>query len=85
MTYAYYQQVKRGSVSPAAPAFTPKPKEERKAAMDKYACVICSYVYDPLLGDPENDIPPDTPFEKLPDDWVCPVCGAGKEEFEKES
>lgn len=86
MTYAYYQQVKRGSVPPAAPAFTPKPKEkERMAAMDKYVCTICDYVYDPLLGDPENDIPPDTPFEKLPDDWVCPVCGAGKEVFEKES
>lgn len=86
MTYAYYQQVKRGSVPPAAPAFAPKSKEkERMAAMDKYVCTICGYVYDPLLGDPENDIPPDTPFEKLPDDWVCPICGAGKEEFEKES
>ncbi len=83
MTYAYYHQVKRGSVPQTAPVYTPK-KDERSVSMDKYVCTVCGYVYDPLLGDPENDIPPDTPFEKLPDDWTCPVCGAGKEEFEKE-
>jgi len=82
MTYAYYQQVKRGGVPKTAPLSTPK--EERKIPMDKYVCDVCGYVYDPLLGDPENDIPPDTPFEKLPADWVCPVCGAGKDEFTKE-
>ena len=51
--------------------------------MDKYKCLICGYVYDPEAGDPENDIPPGTSFEKLPDDWVCPVCGADKDQFEK--
>lgn len=45
--------------------------------MQKYVCVPCTYVYDP-----ENGIYPDTPFEELPDDWVCPVCGATKDEFE---
>ncbi|MCL6560315.1 MAG: flavin reductase [Firmicutes bacterium] len=84
MTYAYYQQVKRGSVPQTAPTYIQK-QEERTVKMDKYVCTVCGYVYDPETGDPDNNIPPGTPFEKLPDDWVCPVCGAGKEEFEKES
>lgn len=84
MTYAYYHQIKRGSVPKTAPNYTPKPVEG-KVKMDKYVCNLCGYVYDPAVGDPENDVAPDTPFEKLPDVWVCPVCGAGKEEFEKEA
>jgi rubredoxin len=51
--------------------------------MQKYCCQICNYVYDPALGDPDGSIKPGTPFEKLPDTWVCPLCGAGKEEFVK--
>ena len=51
--------------------------------MDKYECLACGYIYDPAEGDPDNDIPPGTAFEDLPDDWVCPLCGAPKEEFEK--
>jgi rubredoxin len=51
--------------------------------MSKYACTICDYVYDPAVGDPDNGIEPGTPFEKLPADWVCPVCGVAKDEFEK--
>jgi rubredoxin len=51
--------------------------------MDRYKCIVCGYIYDPALGDPDNKIPPGTPWEKLPDDWVCPVCGAMKEEFKK--
>ncbi len=51
--------------------------------MDKYVCKICSYVYNPEDGDPDSGIAPGTNFEDLPDDWVCPLCGAGKEEFEK--
>jgi len=85
MTYAHYHQIKRGSVPKTAPSYTLPQKERTDDAMDKYVCNVCGYVYDPALGDPENDIAPDTPFEKLPDDWVCPVCGAGKDEFEKES
>ncbi len=50
--------------------------------MDKWECLICGYIYDPEVGDPDNDIDPDTPFEDLPDDWVCPECGAEKGEFE---
>ena len=49
----------------------------------KYKCTVCGYIYDPELGDPDSNIAPGTSFEKLPDDWVCPVCGALKDEFEK--
>ena len=52
--------------------------------MDKYVCQVCGYVYDPANGDSDNGIEPDTAFEDLPDDWTCPVCGASKDEFEKE-
>lgn len=51
--------------------------------MDKYECTVCGYVYDPAEGDIENGIAPGTKFEDLPEDWVCPVCGVGKSEFEK--
>ena len=51
--------------------------------MDKYECQVCGYIYDPEQGDPENDIEPGVIFEDLPDDWVCPECGASKDEFEK--
>ena len=51
--------------------------------MDKYECTVCGYVYDPEEGDPDNGIEPGASFEDLPDDWVCPVCGALKEQFEK--
>jgi len=50
--------------------------------MMKYRCVPCGYIYDPAVGDPENGFEPGTPFDKLPDEWVCPVCGAPKSEFE---
>ena len=52
--------------------------------MDKYVCNPCGWIYDPAIGDPENGIEAGTAFENLPDDWACPLCGAGKEEFEKE-
>ena len=53
--------------------------------MKKYVCKLCGWVYDPILGDPDNNVPASTPFEKVPSDWVCPVCGAGKDEFELEN
>ena len=52
--------------------------------MQKYVCTVCNYVYDPELGDPDADIAPGTPFEDIPDDWVCPTCGAKKSDFEPE-
>ena len=48
-----------------------------------WICTICGYEYDPEVGDPDNGIEPGTAFEDLPEDWVCPLCGAGKEDFEK--
>ena len=51
--------------------------------MDKYVCNPCGWVYDPAVGDPENGVEAGTAFENLSDDWVCPVCGAGKEDFSK--
>ncbi|MCZ3366057.1 MULTISPECIES: hydroxylamine reductase [Methanobacterium] len=50
--------------------------------MKKYRCLACEYVYDPKKGDPDNGIDPGTAFEDLPDDWICPVCGVGKDQFE---
>ena len=50
--------------------------------MQKYQCTVCLYVYDPAEGDPVNGIEPGTAFENLPDDWVCPDCGVGKDMFE---
>lgn len=52
--------------------------------MDRYTCTPCGWEYDPAVGDPDNGIPAGTPFEELPDDWTCPVCGVGKDLFEKE-
>ncbi len=79
--YAYYHQVKRGTTLKTAPSYVEKKKEVTK--MPKYECTVCGYIYDPELGDPDGDIKPGTPFEEIPDDWVCPVCGAAKDEFER--
>ena len=49
--------------------------------MAKWECTVCGYVYDPRVGDQDNGVPPNTPFEQLPADWVCPSCGARKDEF----
>jgi len=51
--------------------------------MDKYVCDVCGYIYDPAVGDPDNGIEPGTAFEDLPEDWLCPLCGVGKDEFSK--
>jgi rubredoxin len=55
----------------------------RRSIMDKWVCTICGYVYDPAKGDKESGVKPGTSFEALPDDWVCPDCGAPKSDFEK--
>ena len=46
--------------------------------MSRWQCTACPYIYDPAVGDPENGVPPGTPWEEVPDDWVCPVCGVPK-------
>jgi len=52
-------------------------------SMQPWKCTICGYIYDPAIGDESNGIRTGTPFEELPDGWVCPVCGAGKDMFEQ--
>ncbi len=52
--------------------------------MKKYVCTVCGYVYDPANGDTDGGIEPGTAFEDIPDSWVCPVCGVGKDMFEPE-
>jgi rubredoxin len=51
--------------------------------MDKYVCLVCGWIYDPAVGDPDGGIEPGVPFEKRPDIWIYPICGAGKDQFEK--
>lgn len=76
MTYTYYHQVKKGKAPKTAPTYQAEAKER------KYTCTVCGYIYEPKEGDPENGISPSTSFESIPEDWVCPICGAGKNAFE---
>jgi len=50
--------------------------------MKKYKCVLCGYIYDETTGDPDEGIAAGTKWEDIPDDWECPDCGAGKDDFE---
>ncbi len=83
MTYAFYHDVKRGKTHVNAPTYRKEEISTEVAEMTKYKCTVCGYIYDPAMGDPEQNIKPDTPFEALPDDWVCPICGAAKDKFVK--
>ncbi len=51
--------------------------------MDKYKCTVCGYIYDPKVGDSGSGVGPGTAFKDVPEDWVCPECGVGKDMFEK--
>ena len=86
MTYNYYRDVKRGRTPRTAATYIEKkPKarsEQGDREMKKYKCLMCGYIYDPAIGDPDNGVAAGTTFEDLPDDWVCPECGAVKDEFE---
>ncbi len=55
-----------------------------RLVMKKYICVVCGYVYDPAIGDEDNGVAPGTSFEDVPEDWLCPLCGVGKDQFEVE-
>jgi rubredoxin len=59
------------------------PYKKGYIGMGKWECTVCNYIYDPEKGDPKSGIAPGTMFEDLPDDWVCPVCGVGKDKFKK--
>jgi len=85
MTYAWYRQVKKGLSPKNAPTYIDKSKLEKskiKIEENQYQCSACGYIYNESEGD-EPHIPPGTKFEDLPDDWVCPICGAEKEDFVK--
>ena len=86
MTYEYYHVIKGGKSPKNAPTYIKDEKMEKKEEkkMDRYVCDVCGYVYDPEKGDPDNGVQPGTSFTDLPDDWVCPVCGAAKSAFSKE-
>jgi rubredoxin len=60
---------------------TDEPTSVRIESSDHYICMVCSYVYDPAKGDPDGGIPPGTPFERIPDGWICPICGVPKNKF----
>jgi rubredoxin len=72
-------------ISVVVQASVPLSEERRFKRMDRYVCTICGYVYDPKLGDPDNGVAPGTKWEDVPDSWECPVCGASKDDFEKEA
>ena len=95
ITYAYYREVRHGLSPKNAPTYIDKSKlkkEEKQEEkpdikvsvkpMQKWECVVCGHIYDPAEGDPDSGIAPGTAFEDLPDDWVCPDCGAEKSDFE---
>jgi flavin reductase (DIM6/NTAB) family NADH-FMN oxidoreductase RutF len=86
LSYDYYRRVKKGKAPKNAPTYVDPEKLKQQAPepfLQKYYCTACGYVYDPVTGDPEHGIPPGTPFEDLPSDWVCPVCGTEKIDFAK--
>lgn len=94
LTYAYYHDVMKGKSPKNAPTYiapeagdasAPSSEEKAPASSEKYECSICGYVYDSAVGDPDSGIPPGTRFEDIPDDWVCPICGATKADFAKVS
>lgn len=91
MTYAYYHKVKKGKTPKKAATYLKEEAGDRQELEDagmeqkqaqKYKCTVCGYIYDPAKGDPDSGIAAGTAFQDLPDDWVCPVCGVGKDQFE---
>ena len=85
LTYRYYTRTMKGKVSKNSPSFHGDADSAAARELKAGCCIcdICGYVYDPELGDPGQSIAPGTSFENLPDDWVCPICGADKTHFQK--
>lgn len=85
MTYKYYQDIKHGKSPKTAPTYLNIKDESMdiNKTTDKYQCSICGYIYDTSAGVPTSGIPAETPFEELPSDWVCPICRAPKDKFNK--
>lgn len=95
MTYDYYHKIKGGQAPATAPTYQKNDEAVIKAenvakktgegTIDKYKCTVCGWIYDPAKGDPDGGIAAGTPFAELPDDYVCPVCGADKSAFERDT
>lgn len=87
LTYTWYREVKKGFSPKNAPTYVDPDKVAHRASIPvasgkKYRCLACNYIYDPAIGDPDSGILPGTAFEDIPDNWMCPVCGATKDMFE---
>ncbi len=80
MTYGYYRDVKGGKVPRTAATYK---EEKAPQEVERYRCKVCGYIYDSRFGDPDSGIPAGTLFADLPDTWVCPICGVGKDQFER--
>ena len=86
LTYRHYTQNMKGKVSKNAPSYHEDVEPPAvTGSAGRYVCEVCGWVYDPASGFPRDGIVPGTPFEDIPDDWVCPICGAGKERFSPHS
>lgn len=86
LTYAYYRDVRKGKAPKNSPTFIDYDiivPEVLSTLTEKYKCSVCGYIYDPENGDAVNDIEPGINFDDLPEDWVCPLCGADKSLFTK--
>ncbi len=82
LTYSYYKEIKKGKVSVNAPTYIEQDiSAQKENGGEMYICNVCGYVYDSTKGDPQNGIAPNTLFKDLPENWVCPVCGAPKTSF----
>ena len=84
LTYKYYQDIKRGKTPKTAPTYIENKNNFVPVNdMPKYKCSVCGYIYNSAVGDLDAGILAGTLFEDIPNDWVCPICGATKDKFEK--
>lgn len=88
LTYATYHE-RKGKAPKSAPTYQEPSAninfvEKQEVNLKRYICNVCGYVYDPVKGDPDHGAPAGTPFEKLPEEWTCPICGASKADFSPE-
>lgn len=81
LTYAWFREVKKGKAPKNAPTYVAPETDKKNPPVKTYYCAACGYTYNPAEGDPNAGIAPGTPFENLPKQWVCPNCGAEKEDF----
>ncbi len=88
ITYQEYHEIFKAKTPVNAPTYrgdniNNNLETKKSETMDtkKYQCDVCGYVYDPAVGDPDGGIAPGTPFENIPEDWVCPICGVDKSNF----